>query len=89
MNEDTQEFLSDKLVSGILGLDILNISDVDYEMYHSKAEDVVQNVYKKDKELYNRVTSLLDALKINGLWRGRDFAFCEILKAIVIEVDIS
>jgi hypothetical protein len=82
MKTPTKTYLGKELVGGMLGLDILDISDEEYSKYHDKARGIIHYVWKNDRELYDAVEGLIDSLKLNGLWRGRDFVFCNILSIL-------
>ena len=98
MKTPTKTYLGKELVGGMLGLDILDISDEEYSKYHDKARGIIYYVWKNDRELYDAVEGLIDSLKLNGereiirertiagleraLWRGRDFVFCNILSIL-------
>ncbi len=79
MNKELKNEISPLLTVGLLSVKTTNISDEDYETYHEQAEHISFLVYKNDKNLDAAIVRLLKDLSLEGLWRGRAFAYCKIL----------
>ena len=84
MKEETKNYLEKELTSGLLGVNILKVSDEEFKKYHGKADDIVHHVRVNDKKLYDEMINLMWGLRLEGLWRGWDFAFCKILYFILM-----